>query len=112
MGKRKHTQAAEPKAQVNDLIIRQTWTKDMELTTKEEGAQILYDEPTHILDPRNEKTLPPRFVVLYPVLDDNGNKFLLIKCLEPPGETRSGRLLRPSSGKIRIPLALKYTLLI
>ena len=36
----------------------------MEVETKEDGAQILYDEPPHHLDPRNEKTWPPRLVVL------------------------------------------------
>ena len=35
--------------QTNDMMILQTWTTGMEVNSKEEGADILYDEPTRNL---------------------------------------------------------------
>ena len=68
MAKKKATvpkaKASKPEAEVGDMRVQrmQIWTEGMSPTSKEDGAQILYDEPTHTLDPRNKKTWPPRDV--------------------------------------------------
>ena len=52
MGKKKRIQAAEPKVLGQArlmMMILQTWTTGMEVNSKEEGADTLYDEPTRNL---------------------------------------------------------------
>ena len=46
------------------MMIEQIWFKDMTVEDKEQGSRILYDEPSRDLDPNNQDTWPPRFVVL------------------------------------------------
>ena len=64
MGKKKRTPAAKSRGEPEDTKVRQVWTKDMVITTKEEGATVLYDEPASLFNPGNNETYPPRFVVL------------------------------------------------
>ena len=60
MAKRKRVRAAEMGVQVGILRM---WTSEMNLTSKEEGSEINYDEPAKVLT-KEENTWLPRLVIL------------------------------------------------
>ena len=64
MGKKGTSRALKQESRVGNVMIEQIWFKDMTVENKEQGSRILYDEPSRDLDPNNQDTWPPRFVVL------------------------------------------------